>query len=108
MSEHVFTTNDADFDADVLQEKLPVLVDFWAEWCQPCKMISPVVDDVAKEYHGRLKVVKINVDENTEIPSKYGVRGIPSLLLFKGGSVIATKVGAMSKSQLASFVEEHI
>lgn len=108
MSEHVIQTSDADFEKDVLKSNEPVLVDFWAEWCQPCKMIGPIVDEIAKDYHGKLKVVKVNVDDNNETPAKYGVRGIPSLLVFKAGNVVGTKVGALSKSQLAAFVDEHI
>ena len=108
MSEHVHPTSDTDFEVDVLKSELPVLVDFWAEWCQPCKMISPIVDDVAKEYTGKVKVVKMNVDENAETPAKYGVRGIPSLLVFKGGNVVATKVGALTKSQLGAFLDDNI
>ncbi|WP_423063214.1 thioredoxin TrxA [Candidiatus Paracoxiella cheracis] len=108
MSQNVHSSSDANFENDVLKADLPVLVDFWAEWCQPCKMISPIVDEIAKEYSGRIKVVKVNVDDNAETPAKYGVRGIPSLLLFKGGNVVATKVGALSKSQLAAFVDENI
>ncbi len=108
MSEHVKPTTDADFETDVLNAKQPVLVDFWAEWCQPCKMIGPIIEDIAKEYVGRLKVMKVNVDENVETPAKYGIRGIPSLLLFKGGSVAATKVGALTKSQLATFLDENL
>src|SRR3990167_3284659 len=108
MGEHVSSTSDADFESDVLNDEHPVLVDFWAEWCQPCKMISPIVDEIAKEFTGRLKVMKMNVDENVETPSKYGVRGIPSLLLFKDGNVVATKVGAMSKSQLSAFLDENL
>ena len=108
MSEHVQATSDVNFEEDVLKADLPVLVDFWAEWCQPCKMISPIVDEVAKEYAGKVKVVKMNVDENAETPAKYGVRGIPSLLVFKDGNVAATKVGALSKSQLGAFLDENI
>lgn len=108
MSDFVQETSDADFESDVVKSETPVLVDFWAEWCQPCRMISPIVEEVAKEYQGRLKVCKVNVDDNTETPAKYGVRGIPSLLIYKGGDVVATKVGALSKSQLSAFVEEHL
>ena len=108
MSEHTQAASDADFDVKVLKAELPVLVDFWAEWCQPCKMISPIIEHIAKEYSNRLKVVKINVDENSETPAKYGVRGIPSLIIFKKGKMVATKVGAMSQSQLAAFLDEHI
>ncbi|WP_264435781.1 thioredoxin TrxA [Coxiella endosymbiont of Dermacentor marginatus] len=105
MSEYVQSTSDKNFSKDVLKEDKPVLVDFWAEWCQPCKMISPIVEEIAKEYSDRVKVFKMNVDDNTETPAKYGIRGIPSLLIFREGDVIATKVGALSKSQLAAFLD---
>jgi thioredoxin 1 len=108
MSEHVKAVSDGDFDAEVLQSDTPVLVDFWAEWCGPCKMIAPVIDEVATEYAGRLSVCKVNVDENTETPAKYGVRGIPSLLVFKQGEVVDTHVGALTKSQLAAFLEKNV
>lgn len=108
MGANVLATSDDNFAQDVLQAEVPVLVDFWAEWCQPCKMISPVVDAIAGEFQGRLKVVKVNVDDNSETAAKYGIRGIPSLLIFKGGNIVGTKVGALSKAQLASFVEEHV
>lgn len=108
MSELVLKTTDADFEKDVLNAAEPVLVDFWAEWCQPCKMISPIVAEIAADYKGRLKVAEVNVDDNSETPAKYGVRGIPSLLIFKGGNVVGTKVGALSKSQLAAFIDEHL
>ncbi|MBT8506685.1 thioredoxin [Coxiella-like endosymbiont of Rhipicephalus sanguineus] len=108
MSEYVHSTLDDNFDKDVLKANKPVLVDFWAEWCQPCKMISPIVEEIAKEYSGRVKVFKMNVDDNIEIPAKYGIRGIPSLLIFREGDVIATKVGALSKSQLAAFLDENL
>ena len=108
MSEHVHAINDADFEKDVLKASQPVLIDFWAGWCQPCKMISPIVDEIAKEYAGRIKVMKMNVDENVEIPAKYGIRGIPSLLLFKEGSVVGSKVGVLSKIQLSTFLNEHL
>ena len=108
MAENVLATSDASFENDVIQAGLPVLVDFWAAWCQPCKMISPIVDEVAKEYAGRLKVFKVNVDENAETPAKYKIRGIPTLLVFVDGNVVATHVGVMSKSQLMAFLDEHI
>ncbi len=108
MSDHVKATNDADFESDVLTATKPVLVDFWAEWCQPCKMIGPIVEEVATHYAGRLNVLKMNVDENVETPAKYGIRGIPSLLIFKDGNVIATQVGALSKSLLTAFIDENI
>ena len=99
---------DATFEADVLNATTPVLVDFWAEWCGPCKMIAPVLDELAKDYDGKLSIVKVNVDENTASPAKFGIRGIPTLLLFKNGTVMATKVGAASKSQLAAFIDSNI
>jgi len=99
---------DASFEADVLHSDKPVLVDFWAEWCGPCKMIAPVLEEVAKEYAEKLAISKLNIDENNETPTKYGVRGIPTLILFKGGNVEATKVGALTKSQLTAFLDEHL
>ncbi len=105
MSEHITAVSDASFDKEVLQSGQPVLVDFWAEWCGPCRMIAPILEEVATAYKGKLKVAKVNVDENSDIPAKYGIRGIPSLLLFKDGQVVATKVGALSKSQLTAFVD---
>ena len=100
--------SDASFEADVLKSSTPVLVDYWAEWCGPCKMIAPVLDEIAQTYAGKLKVCKLNIDENQETPPKYGVRGIPTLMLFKNGNVEATKVGALSKSQLAAFLDSNI
>lgn len=108
MSEHIQYVSDATFDADVLQSPLPVLVDYWAEWCGPCRMIAPILDEIAKEYAGRLSVAKLNVDENQQTPQKFGVRDIPTLMLFKNGNIEATKVGALSKSQLAAFIDSHI
>ena len=101
-------TSDASFDSDVLKSDKPVLVDYWAEWCGPCRMIAPILDEIAKEYAGRLSVAKLNVDENQQTPQKFGVRGIPTLMLFKNGNIEATKVGALSKSQLAAFIDSHI
>lgn len=108
MSEHIHYVTDGNFEAEVLQSQSPVLVDYWAEWCGPCKMIAPILDDIAKEYAGKLKVAKLNIDENQETPAKYGVRGIPTLMLFKGGNVEATKVGALSKSQLTAFIDSNL
>ena len=99
---------DDTFEPEVLQSDTPVLVDYWAEWCGPCKSIAPILDEVAKEYEGRLKVAKINVDENQSTPAKFGIRGIPTLMLFKNGNVEATRVGALSKSQLTAFLDSNI
>ena len=98
--------NDSSFEADVLKSELPVLIDFWAPWCGPCKQIAPVVDELAKEYAGRLKIVKMNVDENPQTPSKYGVRGIPNLILFKGGQVRDQIIGAVPKAQLVKAINQ--
>jgi thioredoxin 1 len=108
MSEHIHHVTDDTFDAEVLQSQGPVLVDYWAEWCGPCKAIAPTLEEVAKEYTGKLKVAKVNVDENQAIPRKYGIRGIPTLMLFKNGNIEATKVGALSKSQLTAFLDSNI
>jgi len=108
MSEHITHVSDASFQQDVLESPTPVLVDYWAEWCGPCKMIAPILDEVAKEYAGRIKVAKLNIDENQGTPPKYGIRGIPTLMLFKNGNVEATKVGALSKSQLTAFIDSNI
>ena len=108
MSAHIHYVTDATFEAEVLQSEQPVLVDYWAEWCGPCKMISPILDEIATEYAGKLKVAKVNIDDNQETPAKYGIRGIPTLMLFKGGNVEATKVGALSKSQLTAFIDSNI
>ena len=108
MSEHVHYISDDSFEQEVLQAGVPVLVDYWADWCGPCKMISPILDEVAKEYAGKLKVCKLNIDENQSTPPKFGIRGIPTLMIFKNGNVEATKVGALSKSQLTAFVDSNI
>jgi thioredoxin 1 len=108
MSEHISYVTDDNFQTEVLQSAVPVLVDYWAEWCGPCRMIAPILEEVAKEYAGRLSVAKLNVDENQQTPQKYGVRGIPTLMLFKNGNIEATKVGALSKSQLTAFIDSHI
>ncbi len=108
MSEHISNISDSSFDQDVLQAGQPVLVDYWAEWCGPCKMIAPVLEEIAQEYAGKVKVCKLNIDDNKETPPKYAVRGIPTLMLFKNGNVEATKVGALSKGQLAAFLDSHI
>jgi len=108
MSEHIHYVTDDTFEQEVLQSPMPVLVDYWADWCGPCKMISPILDEVAREYAGSLKVCKLNIDENQATPPKFGIRGIPTLMIFKNGNVEATKVGALSKSQLTAFVDSNI
>ena len=100
--------SDASFEADVLQSTTPVLVDYWAEWCGPCKMIAPILDDVAGSYQGKLQVAKMNVDENRTVPARYGIRGIPTLMLFRNGELAATKVGAVSKAQLTAFIDQQL
>ena len=107
-SELIKHISDASFEADVLQSDKPVLVDYWAEWCGPCKMIAPILDETAKEYGERLQITKMNVDENREVPAKFNIRGIPTLMLFKGGQLAATKVGALTKAQLAQFLDGHL
>ncbi len=108
MSELIVHLTDDTFENDVLKSPVPVLVDFWADWCGPCKMIAPLLDEIAGEYQGRLKVAKLNIDQNNRTPPQFGIRGIPTLLLFKNGEVEATKVGALSKSQLVAFVDSNI
>ena len=102
------SVSDSEFEKEVLKADEPVMVDFWAEWCGPCKALSPIVDEVAKEMAGKVKVVKVNIDENPNAPTKYGVRGIPTLMVFKGGEVVATKVGGMPKSQLADWLNSSV
>lgn len=108
MSDKIIYLSDAEFEDKVLQSDVPVLVDYWAEWCGPCKMIAPVLEEIASEYSGRLQVAKLNIDENPATPPRYGIRGIPTLMLFKNGNVEATKVGAVSKSQLAAFIDSNL
>ena len=108
MSEKIVHVTDDTFEQEVLQSQTPVLVDYWAEWCGPCKMIAPALDQIAAEYAGRLKVAKLNIDENAATPPRYNIRGIPTLMLFKNGNLEATKVGAVSKTQLAAFIDSNI
>jgi len=108
MSDAIRKVTDETFGSDVLESELPVLVDYWAEWCGPCKMIAPLLDASATSYAGRLQIAKLNIDENGRTPSQYHVRGIPTLMLFKGGQPVATKVGALSQSQLDAFIEDNI
>jgi len=103
----VYLTDDS-FEQDVLKSDVPVLVDYWAEWCGPCKMIAPILEEIVADYDGRLKIAKLNIDENPNTPPKYGIRGIPTLMLFKSGEVEATKVGALSKSQLTAFIDSNL
>ena len=108
MSEKIVYVTDDSFEQEILQADGPVLVDYWADWCGPCKMIAPILDEIATEYDGKLKVAKLNIDENPVTPPKFGIRGIPTLMIFKGGSVEATKVGAVSKSQLTAFIDSNL
>ncbi|MDH5190999.1 MAG: thioredoxin TrxA [Gammaproteobacteria bacterium] len=108
MSGAVVYVTDTTFDEEILKSDVSVLVDYWADWCGPCKMIAPILEEIAQEYDGKIKVAKLNIDENPETPPKYGIRGIPTLMLFKNGNVEATKVGALSKSQLTAFIDSNI
>lgn len=108
MSEQIVHVTDDSFESEVLQSGVPVLVDYWAEWCGPCKMIAPVLDEIAGEYTGKVKIAKLNIDDNPNTPPRYGIRGIPTLMLFKDGEVEATKVGAVSKSQLTAFIDSNL
>ena len=108
MSQGIVYVTDANFEEEVLKAAGPVLVDYWAEWCGPCKMIGPVLEEIANDYAGRVKIAKLNIDENPATPPKYGIRGIPTLMLFKNGNVEATKVGAVSKSQLSAFIDGNL
>ncbi len=108
MSASILHVTDAEFEQKVLKSSEPVLVDFWAEWCGPCKMIAPILDDISKDYAGKLTIAKLNIDDNPATPQRYGVRGIPTLILFKNGEVEATKVGALAKSQLTAFIDANL
>ena len=105
MSENIVNVTDASFDEDVLKSDVPVLLDYWAEWCGPCKMIAPILEEIATEYAGKVKICKVDVDANPDMPGKFNIRGIPTLIMFKGGNAVDTKVGALSKSQLAEFID---
>jgi thioredoxin 1 len=108
LSSDIVYVTDNSFEQDVLQSEIPVLVDYWAEWCGPCKMIAPILEEIVGDYAGKLKVAKLNIDENSATPPKYGIRGIPTLMIFKNGDVEATKVGALSKSQLTAFIDSNL
>ena len=107
-SPHIVHTSDSTFSQDVLKSDQPVLLDFWAEWCGPCKMIAPILDEIAGEYQGKVRIAKLNIDENPQTPPKFGIRGIPTLILYKNGTVEAQKVGALSKSQLTAFLDSNL
>lgn len=108
MSNNIVHVSDQSFEEEVLKSDMPVLIDYWAEWCGPCKMIAPILEELADEYDEKIKIAKLNIDDNPETPPKYGIRGIPTLMLFKNGNVEATKVGAVSKSQLADFIDSNL
>lgn len=108
MSDNIVYLTDDTFETEVVNAEKPVLVDYWADWCGPCKMIAPILDEIAEEYKDKVKIAKLNIDENPSTPPKYGIRGIPTLMLFKGGNVEATKVGAVSKSQLTAFIDSNV
>lgn len=108
MSENIVTVSDTTFEDEVIKADQPVLVDYWAEWCGPCKMISPILEEIASDYEGKIRIAKLNIDDNQDTPPKYGIRGIPTLMIFKEGSVQATKVGALSKSQLTAFIDANL
>ncbi|MDR1063345.1 MAG: thioredoxin [Azoarcus sp.] len=108
MSEHIHHVTDDTFEAEVLQSPLPVLIDYWADWCGPCKAFAPLLEDIVEDYSGRLKIAKLDIDENQQTPARFGIRSIPTLMIFKDGNLVATKVGALPKSQLTSFIDSHI
>jgi len=108
MNERIHSVTDGDFEVEVLQSSLPVLVDYWADWCAPCRALAPMLNDISADYDGRLKIAKIDIDKNPQTPANYGIRNIPTLMLFKDGDLVATQVGLLSKTQLTSFIESHI